>query len=271
MATKKETDDKQKQAKAEDKSQDKSHQEDASTKAVAGDAGAEFDVHQELDDLMKSLEGDLSEIEPEAALGLINQWYDFLHKVKEPEVKELASGLKDLQKLVKSGKASGHEISEVLIHLGEQTSDFSGNAEKGLKQPIQRLGKQLRNSGTSIAKAEDKEYLDQIDSLVEQTQGEELTSVDPEEAVGAIDTWYNLLNKAEGDQYKQLANSLKELKQVLKRSNAKPEAIADALTQVGEQTTEIASELPRGFKGAVQKLGKQLANSGKSLATQEKE
>ena len=98
---------------------------------------------------------------------------------------------------------------------------------------------------------------------------EELTSLDAEEAVGAIDFWYNLLHKAEGSPSQQVANSLKELKQALKRGNAKPETIAKALTKVGEQTTEISSAAPRGFKGAVQKLGKQLTKAGESLTATE--
>ena len=157
------------------------------TKKETDDAQAEFDVNQEIAQLSKSMEGDLSGIEAESALTLVERWYEFLHKFKEPEVKELASGLKELQKLLKSGKATGHEISEVLIHVGEQTSEFSSNAEKDLKQPVQRLGKQLRKAGTSIAKAEDQEYHQQIDTLVEKAEGGELTSLDPEEAVNSID------------------------------------------------------------------------------------
>ena len=62
----------------------------------AGAPQAEFNVNQEIDALIQSLEGDLSTIETESALGLIEQWYGFLHKFKELEVKELASGLKEL-------------------------------------------------------------------------------------------------------------------------------------------------------------------------------
>jgi hypothetical protein len=225
----------------------------------------QFDVNQEIDELLQSMSGNFSEIEAQSALGLVEKWHDFLHSFKEAEVKELASGLKELQKLLKSGKATGHEISEVLIHIGEQTSEFSSNAEKGLKQPTQRLGKQLRKAGTSIAKAEDQEYHQQMDTLVEKAENEELTSLDAEEAVEAIDLWYNLLHKTEGEQYQQLANSLKGLKQALKRGNAKPQTIAKALNEVGEQATKIASVAPRGFKGAIQKLGKQLVSAGESL------
>lgn len=228
---------------------------------------AEFDVNQEIDSLLQAISGDIGSIEAQSALDLVERWYDLLHQIKEPEVKEFASGLKELQKLLKSGKATGHEISSELIHIGEQTSDFSTSVEKDLKQPIERLSKQLRKAGTSIAKAEDQEYHQQIDTLLEKAQGEQLTSLDPEDAVDAIDMWYNIVHKAEGEQYQQLANSLRGLKQALKRGNAKPETIAKALTQVGEQTTEIASDAPRGFKGVIQKLGKQLIKAGESLTT----
>lgn len=243
MATKKETEEKQKQTQPE------------------------FDANKEIEELLHSMEGNFSEIDAESALSLVERWYDFLHSFKEPEVKELASGLKELQKLLKSGKATGHEVSEALIHIGEQTSEFSNNTEKDLKQPVQRLGKQIRKAGTSVAKAEDQEYHQQIDVLLEKAEGEELTSLDTEEAVGAIDFWYNLLHKAEDEKYQQLATSLRGLKQVLKRDNAKPETIAKALTEVGEHTNDISSEAPKGFKGAIQKLGKQLTKAGKSLTT----
>lgn len=257
MVTKKEPEEKQKHNQTEQKA----HTQSTSSQAAG-------DVQAELDQLLQALEGDLSTIETESALSLVDRWYSSLHKSK-PEVKELASGLKELQKMLKSGKASGHEISEVLIHISEQTTEFASNAENVLKQPVQRLGKQLRKAGTSIAKAEDQEYHQQLDTLLEKVESEELTSLDAEEAVGAIDFWYNLLHKAEGEQSKQAANSLKELKQALKRGNAKPETIAKALTNVGEQTTEIASAAPRGFKGAIQKLGKQLTKAGESLTATE--
>jgi hypothetical protein len=229
----------------------------------------EFDVDREINELLQSMEGDFSEVEAESALNLVDRWYNYLHQYKEPEVKELASRLKELQKLLKSDKATGHEISESLIDIGEQTSEFSSDLEKGTKQSVGRLGKQLRKAGTSIAKAEDQEHHQQMDALVEKAEGEELTSLDPEEAVSAIDLWYNVLHKTEGEQYQQLADSLKGLKQTLKRGNAKPATIAKALAEVGEHTTEIASEAPRGFKGIVQKLGKQLTKASESLATAE--
>lgn len=269
MATKKEADQKEAEKQQPEQVEEKAHKETASTKAVAEDAGAEANISSEIDELVGALQGDLSGIDVEAGLAMIDHWHGFLTKAKEPHAKELATALKDLQKMLKGGKASGHEISEALIHLGEQTAEFGGDAEKGSKQPVQKLGKQLRKAGTSIAKVEEKEYHEQLDNLLEQAESEELTSLDADAATEAIDFWYNLLHKAEGEQFKPIANSLKSLKQALSKGNAKPETIAKTLSQLGEQATEIASEAPRGFKGVIQKLGKQLSIAAESLTDEE--
>ncbi len=102
-------------------------------------------------------------------------------------------------------------------------------------------------------------------SLIESLDGEDLTSVEPEESASMIDVWYNLVHKQEGEQFQAIASGLKELKQVLKRNNAKPDAIADVLSRLGEQTAEVAAEAPRGFKTVVQKLGKQLSKAAQSI------
>lgn len=265
MASKSKQTDEQNQS----KSAQPEHTEATSSKAIAADAQSEPDFNQQIDALLDTLGGNLSEIDAEGGLALIDEWYSFLHKSKEPAVKELASGLKELQKLVKSGKADGHQISEVLIHLGEQTSEFATDAEQGQKQIVQRLGKQLRKSGTSIAKAEDQENLEQLDAIVEAAETEQLTSLGTDQAIGMIDQWYALLNKSEDTKFQAVASSLKELKQALKRSNPKPETIATVLSQLGEQTVEVASDAPRGFKGVVQKLGKQLSRAATSLESAE--
>jgi hypothetical protein len=264
MATKKESEKQQKQKQTEEKA----HTGTVDSKAIADDAQAESNINQELDELVQTLQGELNDIEIEAALGLIDHWQGVLSKSKMEGGKEVASDLKELQKMLKGGKATGHEISEMLIHIGEQAGDFASSAEKGSKQVVQRLGKQLRKAGTSIAKAEDQEMHEQLDTIVETVENDELTSLDSETAVASIDFWYAILNKAEGEQFKQVANSLKSLKQALSKENSKPETIAKALAQVAEQTTEIAAETPRGFKGIVQKLGKQLSAAGESLTAE---
>jgi hypothetical protein len=259
------------QTKETDNKQKKSEQDadQQSSKATANAEHNGADMSQELDELIEALNGDLSAIDAEGALGMIDEWYSFLHKSKEPAAKELATSLKELQKLLKSDKADGHEIGEVLEKLGEQTSSAASDAEKGTKTTIQKLGKQLTQAGKAMGKADQQEHLEEINTLIETLDGEELESVEAEAANGMIDPWYELLHKQEGEAFKELASELKKLKQVLKKSKSKPEDIAEILARLGEQTTEIASEAPRGFKTVVQKLGKQLSNAAASFDTDE--
>ncbi len=222
------------------------------------------DNHEELDSLLSTLEGDITALDADAALSLIDQWYGSLHKAKEAELKEIANTIKELKQLVKGGKATGHQIGEVLIEIGEQTTNFGSDASKELKTPLHKLGKQLTKAGTSLGKAEDKEHIEQIDSLVENLEGD-LTKIDTEAALNGIDTWYSLLHKSEDENLKAIANGLKQLKQLLKRSNPKGADIGEVLTQLGEQTQEAANSAGRGLKGRIQKLGKVLSKVGKSF------
>lgn len=139
----------------------KHQQSAAADKAVAADQGATDDT-QALDSLLETLGGDLTAIDTESALGVIDEWHGTLQKSQEPEVKELAKGLKELKQLLKGGKATGHELGEVLSHIGDQTSDLASEADKGLKTSLQKLGKQLAKAGQALGKAEDKEAAEQI-------------------------------------------------------------------------------------------------------------
>lgn len=229
--------------------------------ADAQDASADT---QALQSLLEILDSDLTAIDTDAALGAIDEWHGTLHKSKEPEIKELANGLKELKQLLKGGKATGHDLGEVLSHIGDQTSDIASDADKDMKTSLQKLGKHLSKAGQALGKAEDKEAAEQIESLSETLEGD-LTQIDTDTAVDAIDHWYGLLHKSENESLKEISNGLKELKQMLKRKNAKASDIAEALTKIGEQTTEAASDAHRGLKGSIQKFGKLLSKTGKSL------
>ncbi len=237
------------------------HEETVSKKEAVNKTGDSADS-QQLDSLLSTLEGDLTTLDNDAVLGLLDEWYGSVHKAKEPEIKEIATGLKELKQLLKSGKATGHEIGEVLIEIGEQTISVASDTDKELKTPLHKLGKQLTKVGSSLGKAEDREHIEQIDSLVETLEGD-LTSINTEAATGAIDQWYTLLHKSEDENLKEIANGLKELKQLLKRSKPKGADIGEVLTKLGEQTTEAAQEAGRGLKGPIKKLGKLLSKTGK--------
>jgi ABC-type transporter Mla subunit MlaD len=250
--------------------QETAHKEDEKQTAqkngaeAKADNSSDNDLSEKLNELRSTLSGDLSDLETEAAVELVTEWQGILQKVKEPEVKEIASHLKELAKLLKSNKATGHEISEVLIEIGEQTANYAADAEKDVKTPVRQLGKQLSKVGSTVGKIEEHEQIEEIDGLIDTLDGD-LTQVENETSIGAIDTWYNVLHKSEDENIKEIANGLKELKQVLKRSKPKAADIAEVLDRLGEQTQQAAHEAKRGFKGPVQRLGKLLSKTAKSL------
>lgn len=220
---------------------------------------------QKLASLSQSLQGDLGTLDPDAALKTIDEFHSLLKSSKQPEAKELASGLKDLQKLLKRKEPSGHDLGELISQLGEQTIEIAADTDKEIKTPLQQLGKQLTKIGRSLSKAEDSEQLEDLDSLVD-TLKQSPDQIDAKASVGEIDRWYDLLHKSEDESLKKIATNLKELKHLLKGSKTKGAELSEQLIQLGDETTASAANAGRGFKGAIQKLGKVLTTFGKSLA-----
>jgi uncharacterized phage infection (PIP) family protein YhgE len=219
---------------------------------------------QKLESLLQALQGDLSTLDPDNALETIDEFQSLLKQSKQPEAKEIASGLKDLQKLLKRKEQSGHELGELIRHLGEQTTEIAADADKALKTTLQQLGKQLTKVGRSLSKAEDSEQLEDLDALVD-TLKQPSDQIDAKASVGEIDRWYDLLHKSDDKSLKEIATELKELKQLLKGSKTKGAELSAKLIQLGEKTTAAAATAGRGFKGALQKVGKGLTTFGKSL------
>jgi hypothetical protein len=222
------------------------------------------DFLDRLELLQSRLDGDLDAISIDDGLELVDEWHDLLHKQKEPEVKEIASHLKQLSKLLKSDKSTGSDISEVLMQIGEASSNFATDADKEVKSTSRKLGKRLSKLGNSLAKAEEHEQIEEIDALVEVLE-EEMTQVEGETALSAVDNWYSVLNKSEDENLKEIANGLKELKQLLKRSKPNSSEIGEILHRLGEQTQQAGEDAKRGFKGPIQRLGKILVRTSKSL------
>ena len=218
---------------------------------------------QKLASLSEALQNDVSSADPDAAFKLIDEWHDLVNKVKGAEFKEIARGLKEVQKLLQQDDA-GHDLGELLSHLGALTSDSASEAEKGLKNPLRLLGKQLSEVGISLSKEEDKHHLEALGSLVE-TLDQEASTIDSKSSVDEIEQWHDLLHKSEDDSLKSIAGKLKDLKKLLKGTKTKGADISEVLIELGEQTTEAASIASRGFKGAIRELGKALIKFGKSI------
>ncbi len=112
--------------------------------------------------------------------------------------------------------------------------------------------------------ADQDEASPDAESLVEILHGD-LTEIEPDEAIAAVDGWVNFLKGHKEENLKELSASLKELKKLLKGKKSEASEIADVLEQLGEQTTAIGDEAGRGVKGPLHKVGKALAQAAKKI------
>ena len=221
------------------------------------------ELTEKLDSLSEVLANDVSSVEPEGAFALIDEWHTLVQSSKGAEFKEVASGLKELQKLLKQDDAA-HEMGELLSHLGTQTTEMAADADKGIKRSLKHLGKQLSKVGMSLTKEDDRNHLEELGSLLESLD-QDVEEIDSKSSMDDIDRWTDLLHKSDEDGLKSIAKDLKELKRLLKGSKTKGSEISEKLIGLGEQTTEAASMANRGFKGAIKALGKSLTKLGESI------
>ncbi|MDX2213614.1 MAG: hypothetical protein SFY66_10015 [Oculatellaceae cyanobacterium bins.114] len=161
--------DKEKQHETAHKTSKPAHQDEdqhSQTKSAKAENHAEthddLNEGEELDTLLETFEdNDLTAIGLDAATGVVDEWYDVLHKSKEPELKEIGNSLKHLKKLLTAKKTKGEDLVEVLNQLSEQTESFANNAERGYKTKLHKLGKALSKAGSFIEKELKRDDKDQ--------------------------------------------------------------------------------------------------------------
>lgn len=239
-----------------------------------------------ISELVEILEGDVTSLEPEAAIAVIDEWEAVLKGSKDAGLKEIDSSLKQLKKLLKGSKTQAADLSEVLVQLGHQTTEAAAEAERGTKGQLQKVGKSLSKIGKSLEDAEsDSEESDskpakakkESDDEPEAAEGSDLhellealegdvTSLEPEAAIEVIDEWHDALKGSKDEGLKAINHGLTELKKQLKRSKPDGAKLGELLVELGEQTEAAADAAERGTKGQLQKVGKALSKIGKSLA-----
>lgn len=135
-----------------------------SAPADKSDADDEIDEAQELDGLLEIFsEHEITEIDMDVAAGMIDEWYDILHKSKDESYKEVAANLKQLKKLLSGKKDQSEEVVELLDELGGQTDELANAAQRGYKGKLHKVGKALRHAAQAIDEAidSDDEELDE--------------------------------------------------------------------------------------------------------------
>jgi len=138
------------------KEQNDNAQGDKKGQSVSSEESSEeMDTGEELDSLLATLEEeDLTDMDLEQAVEMIDEWHGILNKSKEAELKEIGSNLKQLKKLLGASKLKEADLAEVMTELGGQVDKFANNAERGYKTKLHRLGKALSSEGKDLVSSD---------------------------------------------------------------------------------------------------------------------
>lgn len=159
--------------------------------------------------------------------------------------------------------------------LEAEAKGKSAKTEKADKAQPEHKAKDKSSGKSGSTKAEKNQKDDaeteldegqELNGLLDILEEHELTEIDPDVATELIEEWYDILNQSDEEPLKAMASSLKQLKKALSGKKSQPEAIVEALEQLGEQTEEYADEVTRGYKGKLQHLSEFLMDAADSIA-----
>lgn len=120
------------------------------------DNEASEDEGEELDELLGVLEeSELTDLDPEEGIEIIDEWHDILNESGDADLKEIGKSLKQLKKVLSASKSKPADIAAALTNLGEQTNEYANNAQRGYKTKLHILGKALSKAGKTVGQSEE--------------------------------------------------------------------------------------------------------------------
>lgn len=127
---------------------------ESNSSSKQADAGSEeVEGGPDIAGLIEILHGDVTSIEPEAAIESIDAWQGILKGSKDEGSKAISASLKDLKHQLGLKKPHTDKIAEILAQLGDQTDAAASEAERGTKGQLRDLGKALHKIAKSIEKS----------------------------------------------------------------------------------------------------------------------
>jgi general stress protein YciG len=137
----------------------------------------------------------------------------------------------------------------------------SGKTESKAEETESKSSK----GATSTQVESDEDTSEELDELLDAFEEGDLTAIDLQDATEMIEDWQGVLSKSKDADLKEIGNSLKQLKKSLSGGKAKPEALAELFTQLGEQVDGYAGNAERGYKTKMHTLGRAFKKAAKSL------
>lgn len=121
----------------------------------AATPGLEVDDPAEVSALMTSTiqaaEGGLTNLAPDAAVEVIEEWQETLSDAGDPEIAAINEDLEFLQEALAEDPLDVPAIGDVLMRLGDQTTTVAGTADPVYTDNLTRLGTLLSEAGQMLS------------------------------------------------------------------------------------------------------------------------
>ncbi|MGI9175789.1 MAG: hypothetical protein ACR2GR_10780 [Rhodothermales bacterium] len=115
-------------------------------------AGQQTSAQQpSLDETLSALEGDVTQADPNAAVGLLNEWEQALRATDKQNLVSLASNLKQLREELQKPSIVDARVGQLLSEIGEQTSEAASSAGSSDAEKLRQLGGRLSSAGEKLS------------------------------------------------------------------------------------------------------------------------
>jgi len=116
-----------------------------------GAAGLSDTYQRDLENTNAALEAGVTSLSPSAAVRVIDQWHGTLKSADRDDLHAIANLLAQLKDALQADRPDGRTIGNLMVELGEQTTNASNDADDARLSPkLDRLGALLTRAGTSL-------------------------------------------------------------------------------------------------------------------------
>ena len=102
---------------------------------------------------IQALQGDITTMDPAAAVDNINAWQAELEASGDEALQGIATDLGELKNQLAQMPPNGSEVGQTLTRLGEQTTQAAASAEAGVAEQLNQLGSLLSDAGAQLSGA----------------------------------------------------------------------------------------------------------------------
>ena len=148
--------------------------------------------------------------------------------------------------------------------LASQQSDSTSQQSDNAMQSDSTS--QQADSTSQQAGQQDASQQSKLDETLSALEGG-VAQADPGAAVGLLESWEQTLRETDEQNLVSLASDLKQLREELQKPAIVNKRVGQLLAQIGEKTTEAASEAGSSEADKLRQLGERLSSAGQKLSS----